>query len=72
MAAIEITQIPQLEPTICGPVSDFKELTLASNAIMLGWWGYAAGIITVLFVVLAKFIVAPRLVAWGRVNGWWI
>jgi hypothetical protein len=72
MAGIEIIQTPQLEPTICGPVSDFKELTLASNAITLGWYGYAAGIITVLLFALARFYVAPRLVAYGRVNGWWV
>ena len=71
MADIEIIQTPQMEPTICGPVSDFKELTLSSNAIALGWYGYAAGIITVLLFAVARFYVAPRIVAWGKIKGWW-
>ena len=70
MANIEII-VPQTEPTICGPVSEFKELTLASNAITLGWYGFAAGIIASLLFAVAWFFVAPRVFHHGQINGWW-
>jgi len=62
---------PQIEPTICGPVSDFKELTLSSNAITLGWYGFIAGAIATALFFVAYFYAGPRVYAYGQVNGWW-
>jgi len=62
---------PELEQTICGPVSDFRQLTTVSNAYQLGWMGFAAGIITAILFYVAVTRVAPR-VYWHGVNsGWW-
>lgn len=73
MAGIEQfgMNVPQVEPTICGPVSDFKELTLSSNAIALGNYGFIAGVIATCLAGFAYFYVAPRAVAYGRAKGWW-
>lgn len=70
MANIEIT-MPQTEPTICGSVSEFEELTLSSNAITLGWYGFAAGILSCVLFAVARFYIAPRVICYGKVMGWW-
>ena len=58
-------ETPQIEPTVCGPVSDFRELTTNANAYQLGWFGFVAGFITcALFVV--GLVYGPVLVARWR------
>jgi hypothetical protein len=63
--------IPQVEPTLCGTVSDFKELTTSANAITLGWYGFAAGIITAGLFYVAVVYVAPVVYGYGCDKGWW-
>lgn len=62
---------PELEPTVCGPVSDFRQLTTVSNANLLGWMGFAAGIITAILFYVGAVYVAPWLVNYGTDRGWW-
>lgn len=59
------------EPTVCGPVSDFKELTLASNAITLGWMGFAAGITFSVLFFLGIYYAGPYVYIQGKTRGWW-
>jgi hypothetical protein len=59
------------EPTVCGPVSHFKDLTLSSNCIAMGGYGAIAGFLATLMMVIGYFWAGPRLVAYGRVRGWW-
>jgi len=63
--------VPEVVPTICGPVSDFKELTTSANAITLGWYGFAAGIITCCVFYAAVVYAAPVVYQAGREAGWW-
>jgi hypothetical protein len=70
MAGIEISGgIP--EPTICGPVSQFQDLTLSSNAISMGAYGAIAGFLAFLCFWFAYTWVAPRVHEHGRRRGWW-
>ncbi|RPJ04312.1 MAG: hypothetical protein EHM36_10945 [Deltaproteobacteria bacterium] len=72
MAAIDIEFVkPVVGPTICGPVSDFEHLTLSSNAISLGWMGFAAGIIASALFYVGVVYVAPFIYWLGRSRGWW-
>jgi hypothetical protein len=64
--------VPVVEPTICGPVSDFRDLTTNSNAITLGWYGFAAGIIAAVVFYVAVAYVAPVVYRYGQGKGWWI
>lgn len=40
--------LPVIEPTICGPVSDFKKLTLSSNVHIMAWLGFLSGALMVI------------------------
>jgi hypothetical protein len=62
---------PELEPTVCGLVSDFRQLTTVSNAYQLGWMGFAAGIITAILFYVAVTRVAPGVYWYGVNSGWW-
>jgi hypothetical protein len=72
MADIEISRaVPLPVETICGPVSDFKDLTLSSNAVLMGHYGTIAGIIISVTTYAAYYYVAPRLIVYGKIRGWW-
>jgi hypothetical protein len=71
MAGIEIGFGGIPEPTICGPVSDFKELTLSSNAIRMGEYGVLVGLAAALLFYIAWTYAAPRLYRYGSDRGWW-
>jgi hypothetical protein len=70
MQGIEIV-MPQTEPTICGPVSEFKQLTLSSNAITMGWYGFGAGVLAAIIFTIAWVYIAPWVVTQGKLRGWW-
>lgn len=57
--------------TICGPVDDFKKLTLSSNAMALGEMGFLMGVIASALCYVGYFYAGPRVVAYGRIKGWW-
>lgn len=71
MADIEIGFRGIPEPTICGPVSDFKELTLSSNAIRMGEYGVMVGLAAAALFYIGWFYVAPRVYQYGTGRGWW-
>lgn len=71
MAGIEIGFGGIPEPTICGPVSDFKELTLSSNAIRMGEYGVVVGLAAALLFYIGWVYVAPRVYQYGSGRGWW-
>ena len=68
MAAIEIVYAV---PTICGPVTDFQKLTLSSNAITLGYYGFFAGLIAAGLVYFGFFYAGPKVYYYGLDKGWW-
>lgn len=69
---IEISYgMPVPEETICGPVSDFKDLTLSSNCIAMGGYGAIAGFLTTALMVIGYVWAGPYVVAYGRTRGWW-
>lgn len=61
MAGINIFQgpVPEVVPTICVQVSSLKQLTLVSDAHMLGWLGFAAGFCVPVLFYLGAVYVAP-------------
>ena len=59
------------EPTVCGPVSDFKELTLSSNAIRMGEYGVCVGLAAACLVYIAYYYAAPAVYKYGQIRGWW-
>jgi hypothetical protein len=63
--------IPAVEPTICGPVSDFQGLTTTANAYTLGWYGFIAGALAAAGIYVAVVHVAPFVYWLGREKGWW-
>lgn len=71
MDAIEFGYGGIPEPTICGPVSDFKELTLSSNAIRMGEYGVLVGLAASLFFYVAWVHIAPRVYQYVSGRGWW-
>lgn len=72
MGVIEIGGSPLLQPTICGPVSDFKELTLASNATTLGNMGFVAGVFMSVMFLIGWYWIGPRIFEYGLQRGWWL
>lgn len=71
MAGIEIGFGGIPEPTICGPVSQFEDLTLSSNAIAMGNYGFIAGCIVCLIAFVSYRYVGPALYNYGFSRGWW-
>jgi hypothetical protein len=71
MEGIEISGPVLPVETICGPVSDFKELTLASNAITMGHYGFIAGVVASALFFIGRYYVGPRVVVYGQARGWW-
>lgn len=63
--------MPVPEPTICGPVSHFKDLTLSSNCIRMGEYGAIAGFLSFALLLLGYFWAGPRVYVYGKVRGWW-
>jgi len=59
------------EPTICGPVSHFKQLTLSSNAILMGEYGAIAGFLAAVLMGVGYLYAGPRVYVYGKVRGWW-
>ena len=51
---------PAVVETICGPVSDFKELTLSSNVHIMAWLGFFSGALMVI-LFLAGLRYGPAL-----------
>lgn len=72
MDVIDFGYVPPVPTeTICGPVSDFNQLTLASNCVQMGAYGAIAGFVATALMVIGYVWAGPRLVAYGRVRGWW-
>lgn len=73
MPAIDLGPQPKILPdeTVCAPVSYVQTLTTSSNAITMGWYGFAAGLIAAAAFAVAYLYVAPWVVATGKVRGWW-
>lgn len=71
MAGIEIGYLGIPEPTVCGPVSQFRDLTLSSNAIRMGEYGTLAGLVIAAGIYLAYTYVGPRVYEYGSERGWW-
>lgn len=60
MDAINLV-VPQLEPTVCAPVSYVHTLTTADNALYLGKLGFVVGVFTCILFYIAAVYVGPRL-----------
>lgn len=71
MASIDVGFGGIPEPTVCGPVSQFKQLTLSSNAIRMGEYGVLVGIAAAALFYFAWVYVGPRLWVYGIGRGWW-
>jgi hypothetical protein len=71
MAVTDYFDIPAAVPTVCGPVSDFKQLTTVTNANTLGWIGFICGVLVpIAFFVAFRYIV-PIIYIFGENRGWW-
>ena len=71
MDVINFGSSPVPGPTICGPVSDFEKLTLSENCIRMGEYGAIAGFGAAILFWIGFYYVAPRVVIYGRLRGWW-
>jgi hypothetical protein len=65
MAGIDIVQGPFAVPTVCGPITDFQQLTTNSNAYTLGWIGFIMGAGAVVLFWIAVRYVGPWLQSKG-------
>jgi hypothetical protein len=71
MAVTDYIDIPSVVPTVCGPVSDFRQLTTVENANTLGWIGFICGILVPIAVYVAAVHIAPKIYAFGYKRGFW-
>lgn len=65
--------VPVLEPTICGPISHFRELTTVANANTMAWLGFFCGaVMVILFWAGLRYgpIIYDRYLSWkaGKVK----
>jgi hypothetical protein len=63
--------VPQLESTICAPVSYVQTLTTADNAQYLWKLGFVAGVIACISVWVCFQYIGPWIYYYGKTKGWW-